>query len=133
MVVDSCVWVSGLLAEDAHHAAATSWLRSQAEADLAIPALALAEVAGAIARRTGASADGLRAIETLRGLLTLTIVALDEGLGSEAARVAAEYRIRGADAVYVAAAARLGMPLVTFDDELATRAQALVQVIRPTA
>jgi len=47
-------------------------------------------------------------------------------------RFAANLRLRGADALYVAVAARLGVPLVTFDQELASRAALAVDVITPS-
>jgi predicted nucleic acid-binding protein len=40
-------------------------------------------------------------------------------------------RLRGADAVYVALARRLGMPLVTWDAEQRERAKPVVRVVTP--
>ncbi len=48
-----------------------------------------------------------------------------------AAKVAANLRLRGADAFYVAAASRLDIPLVTWDQEQMERARGLVNVITP--
>jgi predicted nucleic acid-binding protein len=62
----------------------------------------------------------------------LRAVEIDESLGLFAAQVAADYRLRGADALYVAVAVRLRMPLVTLDNEQASRAAAAVEVIRPS-
>jgi predicted nucleic acid-binding protein len=39
--------------------------------------------------------------------------------------------LRGADAVYVAVARHLGLPLVTWDDELRARAGREVRAIQP--
>ena len=47
------------------------------------------------------------------------------------ANIAAQYLIRGADAVYVALAAELDVPLVTWDHELLTRASVVVDVRTP--
>ncbi|HVA23853.1 MAG TPA: type II toxin-antitoxin system VapC family toxin [Chloroflexota bacterium] len=133
MVVDASVWVGRYVPEDVHHAASLSWFsRGPAQqSSLAVPFLALAEVAGAIARRTGHSADAQNAVEHMRAVPGLQMVPLEESLAVQAAQAALSYRLRGADAVYVAVALRLSMPLVTFDNELAERARAAVEVIQP--
>jgi predicted nucleic acid-binding protein len=48
-----------------------------------------------------------------------------------AARVAGRLRVRGADAVYIAAAAGLRLPLVTWDVEQRERAAGFVEVLVP--
>jgi len=66
-VVDASVWVSRLVPQDVHHFASRRYLEERAAAGdpLVAPALLLAEVAGAIARRTGAPELGRRALEGL--------------------------------------------------------------------
>lgn len=56
---------------------------------------------------------------------------IDRDLGEKAARVASRHRLRGADAVYVALAADLGVPLVTWDQEILARAAGLIDVRTP--
>ena len=120
--------------EDMHHEASVSWFRDglAPEATLAAPALVLAEVAGAIARRTGNRSAVQNALDHMLAVPRLRMLALEQMLALQAAHIAADLRIRGADACYVAVAVHLGMPLVTFDNELATRARAIVEVIRPS-
>jgi predicted nucleic acid-binding protein len=133
VVIDASVWVSRELPRDANHPTAVAWLNEHLPhaAVIAVPAIALAEVAGAIARRSGQAAEGRRALELIEAVPRLQVVAIDGPLGRQAAQVAADHRLRGADALYVAVAARLGVPLVTFDDELAARGAAIVEIIRP--
>jgi predicted nucleic acid-binding protein len=52
-------------------------------------------------------------------------------LGLRTAEVAAAYRLRGADAVYVALAEALHAPLVTWDQEQLTRLADLIPVFTP--
>lgn len=81
------------------------------------PTLLLVEVAAAVARVFNDAARGLaiaRAIRELQGQVWIT---LDEHLASEAARLATEARLRGADAVYGAIAHRYGATLVTLDGQ----------------
>jgi predicted nucleic acid-binding protein len=96
-----------------------------------VPALALPEVVGAVARRTGVPALGEQALAALLAVPGLRVVAVDVGLGTEAAQAAARLGLRGADAVYAATARRLAVALVTLDDELAERARGFVPVVRP--
>ncbi len=132
-VVDATVWVSAIIPQDIHHEASAAWLRDQAaeDATLIVPALALAEVAGAVARRTGAPELGRRAAEELKSVPGSRIVGLDVDIGTEAARIAASRQLRGADAVYVAVARALNVPLVTWDQEVQDRASGLVHAVHP--
>jgi predicted nucleic acid-binding protein len=128
-VIDASVWVSALSQREPHHAASRRWL--EAQPDLTTPVLALAETAGAVARRTGSADDGRLALRTVLATPGLRLVPIDRGIGEEAAELAAAHRLRGADAVYVAVARLLALPLATLDRELEARASAVVAVITP--
>jgi predicted nucleic acid-binding protein len=132
-VIDASVWVSRLVAVDAHHARVARWFETrEADGGLFIaPALMLPEVAGAIARRTGAAHLARKALGALLALPALRLVVLDAELGASAAELAATRSLRGADAVYAATAQRLAVPLVTLDREQRERASAVVQVVAP--
>lgn len=133
-LVDASVWVSRLVAGDVHHAGVTHWFEVQ-EADGGLfiaPALMLPEVAGAISRKTGAARLARRATRALLALPSLRLVILDAELSEQAAELASDLSLRGADAVYVAAALRLEVPLVTLDREQSQRASAVVEVASPT-
>ena len=133
MVIDASVWVSGFVPQDTHYLVTSAWLsQTLASGDnLVIPSLALAEVSGAISRRTGVAALGHQSAEQLLNAPGLGVVALDAGLGAEAARVAANLRLRGADAVYVVVAHSMGIPLVTWDQELHVRSSSYIEVLEP--
>ena len=117
VVLDASVWVSRLVLQDEFHAAVKSWMEQQREAGVQFisPTLLLAEVGGAISRRTGDPALGKQAIHQLEDLPGLRLVEMDNELIHEAASLAAELGLRGADSVYVAVARQLNLPLVTFD------------------
>jgi predicted nucleic acid-binding protein len=61
----------------------------------------------------------------------LRLVPVDHELGYEATRIAIDLGMRGADAVYVALAHKLGAPLVSLDREHVSRARSYVKVIIP--
>ena len=133
MVVDASVVVSRLVPDDVHHETSRRWLMQHvADGGLLIsPTLLLAEVAGAVARRTGKPRLGRRALAAVLRLPALRLVPVDEVLAHAAANLAGQFRVRGADAVYIAAAAVLGVPLATWDLEQRERAAHIVEVFVP--
>lgn len=96
------------------------------------PSLLLAEVSGSVARQTGVPALGARALAAILSLPSTRIVTMDSELIDLAARVASYHRLRGADAIYIALARQLDMPLVTWDREQLERA-AGIRTRTPTA
>jgi len=133
IAVDASVWVSGFTLRDAFHDVSRSWLATQHAQNnlLAIPVICLAEVSGAIVRVTGFSEEGERVVDQIFAQSNLRILPVDHRLGLEAAQLAAQLRLRGADAVYVALARRLNIPLATWDQELLQRAGQVVTVQQP--
>jgi predicted nucleic acid-binding protein len=91
----------------------------------------LPEVAGAVARRTGVPRLARRAIEAVLRVPGLRLVPVDDVLARSAAALAGRLRVRGADAVYLAVAADLRLPLVTWDVERRDRGARLVEVLTP--
>ncbi|MCC6191195.1 MAG: type II toxin-antitoxin system VapC family toxin [Anaerolineales bacterium] len=133
VVVDASVWVSRLVTDDVFHTASRRWLAQHAQdgGQWVAPALMLAEVVGAISRRTGQPELAHRALKHLLKLPGLRLVALDRRLGKAAAQLAASAGLRGADAVYAALAQHLSIPLVTWDEEIGQRAGDLGTIIQP--
>jgi len=125
--------VSALVASELNHPASRRWLaeRDRAGEILVAPTLLIPEVAAAIARRSGRSTLGKRAVAALLRLPNLRIVDLDAELAEEAGQIAANRRLRGADAVYVALARRLEIALVSWDQEQVERARGLVEIVEP--
>jgi len=133
-VVDASVWVSRLVPADANHAASRAWLEGESAQGglLVAPTILLPEVAGALARRTGLASAARRAVTQLLRVPVLRLVTVDHLLAREAATLGARLRLRGADAVYVAVARRLRLPLVTWDKEQEARARTVIAV-RPAS
>ncbi len=100
-------------------------------APIIVPTLILAEVAGSVSRTRR---DPIRArvfVDILGELPNITFVPLDQALAQEAAELAADYALRGADAVYVAVARRHGCTLVSLDREQRERASAVITARTP--
>lgn len=131
VVVDASVWVSRLIESDEFHTPVKDWMNAQREQDTTFvsPSLLLAEVGGVISRVTGKPELGLKAIEQIEKLSDVRIVDMDKALIDDASRIAAKYGLRGADSIYVAVAATLKIPLVTFDVDQREKASKIVDVI----
>lgn len=132
-VVDASVWTSRFLPQDVYHQASVRWLRGELSAGepLVGPIHLLAEVGGAVARRTGDPRAGRRAVAVLLRLPSVRLVPLDQSLGETSARLAADLRLCGADAEYVALASVLGVPMVTWDGEQIGRAAGVIAAHTP--
>ena len=130
IVVDASVWVARLVSQDVFYESVKEWMAAHIESTdhFLAPSLLLAELGGAISRRTTASL-GLKAIQQVQNLPGLQLVEMDHSLLLEAAQLAAELGLRGADSTYVAVAARLDLPLVTLDVDQRERAGKRVKVM----
>lgn len=91
----------------------------------------LAEVAAALACGLHDPAQAMRAVSLLRNSKVIRLQQVSVVLAERAAQLAADQKIRGCDAVYVALAAQLGQPLVTLDRQQYVRGGKVVQVLEP--
>ena len=133
VTLDASVWLAAISSgepEHMHCAALVEALVGQ-RVPLHQPALFVIEVCATIARRTRDRALALAAGEATLASPYLTLYPLDHALASDAAEVAAECALRGADAVYVATARYAGSMLLTLDAEVRERAAGVVTVQTP--
>ena len=133
IVIDASVWISFLIKRDAHHAVTKPWLTQvlRNKTPIAAPILLLAEVGGAMSRRLESPELGEKAVNRLLSIPTLHLVAMDHALGMNTSQIAAKYRLRGADAYYVAVAAQLNVPLVSWDQEHIERTNGFITAYTP--
>jgi predicted nucleic acid-binding protein len=132
-VVDASVWVSRFWPDDAFHTASRAWIIETTRSGhlLVAPIIMLAEVSGAIARRTRDRQLGYQIVQQIRQLPTLQLITVDDSLGQFSAQLASEFQLRSADAVYVATASRLQLPLISWDREQIGRARELINAHTP--
>lgn len=95
------------------------------------PTLLLVELAGSVARVLNDADRGIEVALSVRNLPGQIWIPLDTTLAEEAARVAAEHRLRGADAIYAAVARRHGATVVTRDREQLDRLPPTVSTVAP--
>lgn len=96
-----------------------------------VPTLLLPEIGSAVARTSDDTAGALKYASAIAALPHLTLVSLTSVMARQAAELAATYRLRGADAVYVAVARRYATTLVSRDEEQRSRAPAVVTCQTP--
>lgn len=133
VVVDASVLVSQASNREVYHKESNDWVTRYLSNDGLIvePALVLVEVAAALSRRTGQTLFAEEAARALRHSPTISVARLNDALIDEAVRLAANLRLRAGDAIYVALAHQLGLPLVSWDKEQLQRASSLIETYTP--
>jgi predicted nucleic acid-binding protein len=134
LTIDASVFVAALRQTEIHHADSLAFLSvvTQEGSPIFCPTLVLAETIAAIARATGDAALVQQATLLLETMPNMNLVVLDEAQARQAAQLAAQYRLRGADAVYLAVTVQEGTTLVAWDDEMRTRGGTVCPVLTPT-
>lgn len=134
-VVDASVFVSAAQAKDVHYADSVAFfgqLSATPDTNVFCPTLLLPEYAASIARRTDDTALAESLIKILDTMKGLRLESLTENRSRRAAKIAAQHRLRGADAVYVALAEETESLLITWDNEMLERSISIVQTSTPT-
>ncbi|MCK4315074.1 MAG: type II toxin-antitoxin system VapC family toxin [Anaerolineae bacterium] len=131
--VDASVFVNGFNPYEAGHEESRrllALLQEQA-APIVVPAVLLPEVAAAIGRGRQDADLAREFAAALSRLPHLVLIPLDTTLAQQAADVAAQYQLRGSDAVYAAVALRFGSTLITLDREQRERVTSALLTLYP--
>ena len=133
MIIDASVWVATFRDSDVHHDVSIRFLEKAMAVgqELHLPNLALAEVAGVIARQTGNNRLASRTLRALLAIPRLQRHDFTDPMADRAAALAASCKLRGADAVYVSLAEALKQPLVSLDNEILERSTRVVRALTP--
>lgn len=131
--IDANVFVDDANPQGRDSGTSHRFLEYVADNDLPIivPVFVLTEVAGALGRQFR---DPIRArifSDLLRAIPTISFVTINDALATEAANIAADRALRGADAIYMAVARQYKCQLVTLDKEVLVRAAPIVTVRTP--
>lgn len=132
-VIDTSVYVALINQHEPGYQASWTWLnlvRAQNE-QLVAPAILVPEAAAALSRGMGNRQLAHRVIDRLMRSRLIELFPVTITLAERTAEIAADYKIRGCDAVFVALAEQLGVELVTLDNEQLTRSTAVIAVRRP--
>lgn len=131
--LDASIFVNAFNPHEKGHAESLRLLSAIRERGdpVIVPALTLPEIASAVARATDDAAGALQYANATAALPHLTLVSLTVTVARQAADLAANHRLRGADAIYVAVARRYGTTLVSRDEEQRTRGAEVVTCQTP--
>lgn len=133
IILDASVMVAAVTMREIGHAPAKAFMEACTAHSLPIliPAIALAEFSGALSR-TGRSVQKTRRfLAVYRSQADFAVAPVEVALGEDAAAIALLQHIKGCDAIYLAVARELGLPLVTLDREQRERAPEDVEVLTP--
>ncbi len=127
LTLDTNVWIAAYDPRDRFHNESTVFLATLARRQMKLygPAFVTVEAGCALARRAQNTQAGIQAVRRLSAYPLLTLLPTNELLLTTAGELGARYLIRGADALFVAAAVLSGAPLVSWDQELVGRAGAI--------
>jgi predicted nucleic acid-binding protein len=133
--IDASVWVNGFDRRESGHQISRQLLELLGTHALPIivPNLVLIEVAAVISRTRNIPAQAQTFAIALSNLPNVTILPLDDVLTHQTITLAAQHKLRGADAVYAAVAKQAGCTLITLDNEQLTRLAGVVIAQTPTA
>ncbi len=132
--IDASVFVSAFNSYEIGHKQSYDLLeRLQAQRlPLIEPTLLLPELAASVARVYQDEEIAKAFAHSVRNLLNLFVVPLDETLAELSVDIAAKHRLRGSDTVYLAVAHHYGTALVTLDQEQYNRGSEIVPTRTPT-
>jgi predicted nucleic acid-binding protein len=132
-VMDASVFVAMLNPHEPGNTASKAWFQQELlqGKKISAPAILMAEAAAALSRGVGDKAQAHQMIRQLKLSTSIQLYPLSLALAEQAAVIAADYRIRGCDSVYVALAQQLGETLVTWDKEQLQRGMAVILTTQP--
>lgn len=132
-VMDTSVYVALINPMEPAHQASWAWYLRTARGGepIVAPAIILAEVAAALSRGTDNQELANRAARRLLRSRAVELVPVSIALAQQAAAIAAEHRVRGCDAVFVALAQQRADTLITLDHQQLDRGSAVVTARQP--
>jgi predicted nucleic acid-binding protein len=132
-VIDASVYIALINAHEEHHAGSWEWFEAtkRAQEPIVAPVILLAEVSAALTRGVGDKALAHRVVQQLTRSEAVELIPVTLAMAEHAAMIAADHRIRGCDAVYIALADQLGDALVTLDRQQLERGAGIVVTRQP--
>ncbi len=132
-VVDASVLISALISTDPHHQASKAWFDNVVHGGkhFSAPTIMLGEVAAAFSRGHGQPTLAIQIVQMLTAASYANLVPVSLPLAKRSAEIAAQHKIRGCDAVYVALAEALNEELISLDKQQRERAKAIITAREP--
>ncbi|MCP4416128.1 MAG: type II toxin-antitoxin system VapC family toxin [Chloroflexi bacterium] len=132
-VIDASVYIALVNEDELGFSVSWQWMQTiqSSRVRLAAPAIMIAEAAAAISRGKGDIVHARKIIWRLQHSRLIEFWPISLTLAHRSAEIAADYRIRGCDAVYLALAEQLGTDLVSLDRQQVARGTAVVPTRHP--
>lgn len=131
LTIDASVFVSAARPSEELYSLSNDFLQMAKRMKIFCPTLILTECGAAIARPTGDHVLSKKLVSLVERFPGMNQVPLDLHLARRAADIAIEYRLRGADSVYVAVAEALDAILISWDAEMLERSPEFVLTMSP--
>ena len=124
LTIDASVWIAASDATDKFHQPSRDLLRKVVADGIAViqPAFGRTEVACALARRLRDGAQGQQLTHSLMNRMVTSEIAMDAAFLNATESIGTSLFLRGADALYAAAAKQSQSPLISWDGEHVQRA-----------
>lgn len=132
-VIDASVYVAIMNPNEVGHDSSMAWFKQEhlAQRHISTPVIFLAEVASAMSRGLEDGELARRVIQQIKRHRLINLKPVTANLAERAAYIAAEHKIRGCDAIYVALAEQLGEELITLDNQQLQRGTAVIATRQP--
>lgn len=134
LTIDASVFVSRLRKGDEAHDVSREFLEALPGRPILtiLPTLVQPEITGAVRRFSGEPSIARRGLEVLDTMPNLNLAPVDRRVATEAANLAAEFGLKGADAIYVSVARLFDTTLVTLDRRQRERSPSTVRALGPS-
>ena len=131
--IDASVIVNSFFPGESHHQDSRELMKKiqTNQINVYLPEIILPEVSSAIARGTNDSDLAIEFVEQLLAIPTFNFIPIDREISFLAAELAARYKLKGADAIYVATAKYFNTPLITLDLHQKEKAHLCINVFTP--
>ena len=131
--IDASVFINAFNPYESGHEASRDFLAAVQKqgTSILVPTLLLPELAATISRGRGDAQLARDFATHIARLPHLQLIDLNAALTHQALTIAADYKLRGSDAVYAAVALWFGCTLVSLDREQCTRVTSIVKTQSP--
>lgn len=133
IVIDASVWLSAILPTGVHYTDTVPW-RNHVETTgvpISVPAHFIAEVAGVLSRIGLDREFVANTLDLIESERLFTIYPISAAFGRLCAEVASVAAVRGSDAIYLALAQFLDVPLLTWDRQQRERGSGMCRTMTP--
>ncbi|MCX9011672.1 MAG: type II toxin-antitoxin system VapC family toxin [Candidatus Methanoperedens sp.] len=115
--IDASVFINAEIEGEEFHEYSAKLMQNIKDRGITIivPEIVLPEISSAIARGTDDTENAWEFVKELKQIPNIVFIPVDRELADHASQLAAEYRLRGCDSIYVAVASLFRAKLISLD------------------